>query len=86
MKERDCKCMRGIRTEPVPICPKCRAQMVLRKCSPDAVTQWPPFWGCPRYPVCHGTRNIQEDGLPEEDDFGIDEFIYGRDAWGNRDG
>lgn len=32
-------------------CPRCRSRMVLRE-------GYGPFWGCIRYPFCHGTRNV----------------------------
>jgi len=56
----------GIQTYPIPYCPECGAQMVLRKPKPHQ--DWDPFWGCSRYKDgCRGTRNIGEDGLPEDD-------------------
>lgn len=55
-----------IRTKPVPYCPECGAQMVLRK--PRREQTWEPFWGCGDYPGCRGTRQIKADGRPEEDD------------------
>jgi ssDNA-binding Zn-finger/Zn-ribbon topoisomerase 1 len=39
--------------------------MVLRK--PKKHQDYDPFWGCSQYPECRGSRNIQEDGTPEED-------------------
>ena len=59
--------MRGIQTKPEPNCPECGARMVLRKPRPGQ--DWDPFWGCGRFPVCRGTRQIGEDGKPEPDDF-----------------
>ena len=56
---------RPIRIVPEPYCPKCGARMVLRR--PEAGQDWEPFWGCNRFPHCKGTRQIQEDGRPEED-------------------
>lgn len=56
---------RGIRTEPVPYCPVCGAQMRLKK--PGPLVRWEPFWGCTEYPDCRGSRNIKEDGTPEND-------------------
>ena len=58
---------RGIRTKPVPYCPECGAQMVLRKAKPHK-WQFNPFWGCSQYPECRGTRDIKADGTPENDD------------------
>lgn len=38
-------------------CPDCHAPMVVRRArSGDR----PPFWGCTRYPNCHGTRTMNE--------------------------
>jgi restriction system protein len=33
-------------------CPKCEATMVWRRPKPGK--NWTPFWGCSRYPQCHG--------------------------------
>jgi len=38
-------------------CPKCEATMVWR--APKPGKNWTPFWGCYRYPQCHG--RLQED-------------------------
>jgi restriction system protein len=38
-------------------CPKCEAIMVWR--TPKPGKNWTPFWGCSRYPRCHG--RLQED-------------------------
>jgi len=56
---------RGIQTKPEPYCPECGACMVLKR--PRKGQEWEPFWGCDRYPNCRGTRQIREDGKPEED-------------------
>lgn len=42
----------------VPRCPKCRSIMVLRTARKG---RWigRQFWGCPRYPRCHGTRGYR---------------------------
>ena len=37
-----------------PTCPKCETVMVLRRRRTDGAE----FWGCPRYPACHGTREV----------------------------
>ena len=55
--------------KPQPYCPdpRCGARMVLRRPKPG--DKWAPFWGCMRFPDCHGTRDIGEDGnlvYPEE--------------------
>jgi hypothetical protein len=39
---------------PKPTCPKCETAMVLRRRRSDGAE----FWGCPRYPACHGTREL----------------------------
>ena len=38
-------------------CPKCESRMVWR--TPKPGKKWTPFWGCSRYPKCHG--QLQED-------------------------
>jgi hypothetical protein len=38
-------------------CPKCEATMVWR--TPQSGKNWTPFWGCSRYPQCHG--RLQDD-------------------------
>jgi ssDNA-binding Zn-finger/Zn-ribbon topoisomerase 1 len=57
--------MMNIRTIPVPKCPECYEDMVLRTRRSDDKK----FWGCSTYPECKGTRNILPDGTPEEDDY-----------------
>jgi len=75
--------MAGIQTYPEPYCPECGAKMVLRR--PKSHQSWEPFWGCSQYPECRGSRNIGEDGLPEDDDwYDIDDDESGRFIW--RDG
>jgi ssDNA-binding Zn-finger/Zn-ribbon topoisomerase 1 len=56
-------------TKPEPYCPICGAKMILRRPKPGPnMPNWSPFWGCGRYPDCHGKRNIDpETGEPEED-------------------
>ena len=54
-----------IRTKPIPRCPDCGGWMVLR--TPKSDQEWPPFWGCSRFPNCKGTLQIQSDGTPETD-------------------
>ena len=58
--------MQGIRTKPEPYCPDCGARMTLRR--PRQGQTWMAFWGCARYPDCHGKRSIQANGEPEPDD------------------
>ena len=55
-----------IQTKPVPYCPDCGAQMVLR--IPRGNKQFDPFWGCSRFPDCRGSRNILPNGKPEMTD------------------
>lgn len=55
-----------MRLKPEPYCPLCGAKMVLRRPKPNQT--WKPFWGCGDYPDCNGTRGIDEDGNPEEDE------------------
>ena len=69
---------RGIQTLPVPYCPICGATMVLRR--PKAHQDWKPFWGCQLFPGCKGTRQIGEDGKPEDDDAYFDYGSWGRAA------
>jgi len=59
--------MKGIRTKPEPYCPECGAKMVLRR--PGLGASWKPFWGCSQYPDCTGTRQVEEDGTPEGNDY-----------------
>lgn len=54
-----------IRTKPIPSCPECGSVMVLRQ--PKEGQDWEAFWGCSKYPRCKGTRQIDENGLPETD-------------------
>lgn len=56
----------GIHTNPKPSCPECESTMRLIR--PGPYNEWNPFWGCYSYPNCEGTRNIGEDGYPEEAD------------------
>jgi len=37
-----------------PTCPRCVTAMVRRRRRTDGTE----FWGCPRYPACHGTREL----------------------------
>lgn len=63
---------RTIQTKPEPSCPKCGARMVLKRPRPDQ--NWDAFWGCNRFPDCHGTRNIDPyTGKPESDEDMIDD-------------
>jgi ssDNA-binding Zn-finger/Zn-ribbon topoisomerase 1 len=43
--------------------------MILRRPKPEGKSNFTePFWGCNRWPNCHGTRNIDADGKPETDE------------------
>jgi len=55
----------AIQIKPEPFCPECGAKMVLRRPRPDQ--SWLAFWGCNRFPECKGTRQIDENGKPEDD-------------------
>lgn len=43
-----------------PACPRCRGRMVRRTArrGPNAGND---FWGCSRFPACHGTREIEDE-------------------------
>lgn len=56
-----------IQTKPAPSCPSCGARMILRRPKPGG-KDFKTFWGCNRWPDCHGTRNIDSDGKPEQDE------------------
>ncbi len=59
--------MQKIITEPAPSCPECGAKMILRR--PHGKQEWKPFWGCNRFPDCHGKYSIDpETGKPETDE------------------
>lgn len=64
-----------IRTIPIPKCPDCEEEMVLRTRKADSVK----FWGCSTFPECRGTRNIKPDGTPEEDDELFDDWGWWAD-------
>ena len=71
----------AIQTLPVPFCPDCGAQMVLRKPRPGQ--EWQPFWGCALYPECHGSRNIGPDGKPEAEDYDRLDNLWTPDKYPN---
>lgn len=60
-----------IRTVPVPQCPECLEDMVLRRPKPGG-KPFRPFWGCSQFPVCRATIQIKDNGLPDEDEFEVD--------------
>ena len=45
----------AVPTREAPVCPKCAERMVLRTARKGS-NAGSAFWGCPRYPVCRGTR------------------------------
>ena len=51
----------------VPRCPKCRTAMA-KKINQSGYNRGSPFWACPNYPDCRGTRRAQSGGASE---FGI---------------
>ena len=44
--------------EPPP-CPRCGATMVLRDVKREGPRQGERFWGCPSFPRCRGTRDLE---------------------------
>jgi len=70
---------RAIRTKPVPMCPECGEEMVLRR--PRVGQEWEAFWGCSQYPKCRGSRDILPDGTPEPD-YEDGGYEYEPDFWG----
>ena len=76
-------------TEPAPRCPFCKGEMLVRpsKHSPKGY-----FWGCRKYPACHGSVNPDEVDAPECPHCGIKmarkQAQHGRNAgntfWGCR--
>jgi hypothetical protein len=55
---------------PKPTCPKCETVMVIRRRRSDGAE----FCGCPRYPACHGTRELAvvETTAPEHEMLDLD--------------
>ena len=49
----------GVATEDdqAPACPHCSEKMVIRR-SRKGRSAGSEFWGCPRFPSCHGTRQV----------------------------
>ena len=45
-----------------PDCPKCGAEMVVRTVKRDGPRQGERFWGCPNFPKCRGTRELEQGG------------------------
>ncbi|PYI91618.1 MAG: hypothetical protein DME97_13410 [Verrucomicrobia bacterium] len=43
------------KSQDTPVCPRCGSEMVMRKARQGA-RAGQPFWGCPKYPDCRGTR------------------------------
>ena len=69
-----------IQTKPEPYCPICGAIMVLRR--PKQGQTWSPFWGCNLFPDCKGTRNINPDGTPEDDEDEYEPYEEEPYGWG----
>ncbi|MCC8072000.1 MAG: topoisomerase DNA-binding C4 zinc finger domain-containing protein [Bacteroidales bacterium] len=44
-----------LEAEGVPTCPQCGARMVVKKRG-RGEGHGQPFWGCPQFPACRGTR------------------------------
>lgn len=65
-----------IRTNPEPYCPDCGGRMKLRR--PPPGKDWRPFWGCSQFPDCKGKRQIDDAGLPieDEEEFWEDEDLF----------
>lgn len=72
--------MSGIQTKPEPWCPLCGARMVLHKPGPGKKTRRA-FWGCSEWPDCEGTREIREDGTPEDDEGEFTPEDFGEGGW-----
>jgi hypothetical protein len=45
-----------------PPCPRCGAPMALRQVKREGPRQGEQFWGCPNFPMCRGTRDLEEAG------------------------
>jgi hypothetical protein len=43
-----------------PPCPNCGTPMVLRQVKRDGPRKGEEFWGCPHFPKCRGTRDLEE--------------------------
>jgi len=43
-----------------PACPRCGAAMVLREVTREGPRKGTQFWGCPNFPKCRGTRDLEE--------------------------
>lgn len=72
----------SIRVLPVPNCPKCGAQMKLRK--PKSQDTWAPFWGCGRYPDCDGTAKPIEENVDQLMFWEVQNVKYERVEWPGR--
>jgi hypothetical protein len=47
-------------TSAAPPCPNCGTPMVLRQVKRDGPRKGEAFWGCPHFPKCRGTRDLEE--------------------------
>ena len=45
-----------------PACPTCGAVMVVRTVKREGPRQGERFWGCPNFPKCRGTRELEREG------------------------
>ncbi|MFW6082640.1 MAG: topoisomerase DNA-binding C4 zinc finger domain-containing protein, partial [Chloroflexota bacterium] len=45
-----------------PACPNCGAPMVLREVTREGPRKGEQFWGCPNFPRCRGTRDLEDTG------------------------
>jgi Topoisomerase DNA binding C4 zinc finger len=43
-----------------PTCPRCKGRMV-RRTAKRGRNAGDPFWGCSRFPACHGTRDVEAE-------------------------
>ena len=44
-----------------PLCPRCGATMVVREVKREGPRQGERFWGCPNFPKCRGTRDLEDE-------------------------
>lgn len=61
-----------VNSDQLPKCPRCNEPMVLRT---NTHTR-EPFWGCPKFPECRGTRPLP---VPKTDDDDNDDEDMWRD-------
>jgi restriction system protein len=51
-----------------PRCPRCAGPMVLRQAKRHSPHKREQFWGCPHFPKCRGTRELEEAGSGPPDE------------------